>query len=210
VSALDVLSARLERRDPYTLGHSVRVTEVARSIAARLGCDVDDLVAIELGGPLHDLGKLAIRDDVLLKPGSLDEAELEEIRRHPEAGVDMIRDVPELRPAVPCVLHHHERWDGGGYPHGLVGAAIPRPARILAVADAFDAMTSTRSYRRARPVAAAVAELERCAGAQFDPRMVDALVRALGRYGWHPTVTSEDTGTPQESEGRSPVIGAPR
>ena len=175
---LYVLSAEIERRDPYTLGHSTRVTELARSIAARLGCDGSDLEAIELGGPLHDIGKLKIRDDVLLKPGRLDEDELREIREHPAAGARLIRGVRSLRAALPCVLHHHERWDGGGYPFGLAGTAIPRPARILAVADAFDAMTSARPYRPALPVDSALAEVARCAGTQFDPDASGAFLAA--------------------------------
>jgi putative nucleotidyltransferase with HDIG domain len=175
---LFVLSAEIERRDPYTLGHSTRVTELARSIAARLGCDGSDLEALELGGPLHDIGKLTIRDDVLLKPGRLDEDELREIREHPAAGARMIRGVRSLRAALPCVLHHHERWDGLGYPTGRAGTSIPAEARVLAVADAFDAMTSDRPYRPPLTEVEAIAELERCAGAQFDPDVVEVFVEA--------------------------------
>jgi HD-GYP domain-containing protein (c-di-GMP phosphodiesterase class II) len=173
-----LLTAAIERRDPYTLGHSTRVTALARTIASRLGCAGDELEALELGGPLHDVGKLTISDDVLLKPGRLDERELREIRAHPANGARMIRGVRALRSALPCVLHHHERWDGGGYPAGLAGTAIPRPARILAVADAFDAMTSTRPYSAALPHEAAVAEVGRCAGTQFDPAATSAFLAA--------------------------------
>ncbi|HET8607301.1 MAG TPA: HD-GYP domain-containing protein [Gaiellaceae bacterium] len=178
MGSLVALSAAIERRDPYTQGHSARVTAIAQALAGRMGCCGADLDAIALGGPLHDIGKLAIPDEVLLKPGRLDNGELAQIRQHPEAGARMLRGVRALAPALPCVLHHHERWDGGGYPVGLAGTAIPLAARILAVADAFDAMTSTRPYRPALPVDAALAEVARCAGTQFDPEPAAALVEA--------------------------------
>jgi putative nucleotidyltransferase with HDIG domain len=188
MGSLVALSAAIERRDPYTLGHSARVTALAQALAELMRCDSGDLEAIALGGPLHDIGKLAIPDDVLRKPGRLDASELAQIRAHPEVGARMLSGVPALEPALPCVLHHHERWDGGGYPHGLAGAAIPRTARILAVADAFDAMTSTRPYRAALPVDAALAEVSRCAGTQFDPEPAVALVEAWAAGGLTPPV----------------------
>ena len=169
-----------DRRDTSLEGHSERVTAIAQAVAQRLGCGRRDLRAIDLGGPLHDVGKLTIADDVLLKPGRLDEHELLQIRAHPVAGVRLLDGVRALRAALPCVLHHHERWDGGGYPHGLAGAKIPRAARILAVADAFDAMTTTRPYRDALPVDEALAEVGRCAGTQFDPDASDAFLAAWG------------------------------
>jgi putative nucleotidyltransferase with HDIG domain len=175
MGSLHALTAAIEARDPYTRGHSVRVTAIARAVAERLGCDSDELRAIELGGPLHDIGKLAISDDVLMKPGPLDDGQVEEIRRHPVAGARMLRGVRALADALPCVLHHHERWDGAGYPYGLAGTLIPRAARILAVADAFDAMTSSRPYRAAMTTADALAEVRRCAGTQFDPDAAAAL-----------------------------------
>jgi putative nucleotidyltransferase with HDIG domain len=178
VRQLFVLSAEIARRDPSITGHSARVTKLAQTIAARLRCGDDDLRAISLGGPLHDIGKLAISDDVLLKPGRLEPAELLQIREHPRAGAEMLRGLPELEPALPCVLHHHERWDGTGYPGGLQGEAIPRAARILAVADAFDAMTTERPYRQAISAPAAIAEVGRCAGTQFDPAATVAFLSA--------------------------------
>jgi putative nucleotidyltransferase with HDIG domain len=180
VGPLFVLSAEIERRDPYTMGHSTRVTALARTIAERLGCDRGEMESLRLGGPLHDIGKLTIADDVLLKPGRLDEHELRQIREHPAAGAKMLRGIRSLVPALACVLHHHERWDGAGYPEGLQGATIPRAARILAVADAFDAMTSTRPYRTAMPVHEAVEEVGRCAGSQFDPEATGAFIAAWG------------------------------
>jgi putative nucleotidyltransferase with HDIG domain len=172
------LSADMERHDPYTLGHSARVTAVAQVIAERLRCKRDDLEAIALGGPLHDIGKLTISDTVLLKPGDLDEHELAQIREHPVAGARMLRGVEGLEVALPCILHHHERWDGSGYPDGLAGPAIPRAARILAVADAFVAMTTTRAYRSALPVESALGEVDRCSGSQFDPEAAGAFLAA--------------------------------
>jgi HD-GYP domain-containing protein (c-di-GMP phosphodiesterase class II) len=125
---------------------------------------------------LHDIGKLEVDRAILDKPGALDPEELEEIRTHPERGARMIRRVRSLRPSLNCVLHHHERWDGSGYPHGLGGDAIPLEARILAVADAYDAMTSQRPYREPRTREEALAEVERCAGSQFDPQIARVFV----------------------------------
>jgi hypothetical protein len=127
---------------------------------------------------------------LLRKDGPLTPEERRIIELHPEYGHEMVRGIGFLGEARSAILHHHERIDGSGYPYGLVGRQIPEFARVVAVADAFDAMTSTRSYRRARPVPVALEELERCAGAQFDPGMVRALVRALNRHGWHPAVTA--------------------
>jgi hypothetical protein len=209
-ATIRALVQAVDIKDGYTRGHSERVGQASVMIARELGMDDDRVETLRFAGILHDVGKLGVPTRLLRKDGPLTPEERRIIELHPEYGHEMVRGISFLGEARAAILHHHERLDGSGYPYGLVGGQIPECARVVAVADAFDAMTSTRSYRRARPVAAAVAELERCAGAQFDPRMVDALVRALGRYGWHPTVTSEDTGTPQESEGRSPVIGAPR
>jgi HD-GYP domain-containing protein (c-di-GMP phosphodiesterase class II) len=178
VPSLLSLSLTVESRDPYTRGHAARVTAFALVIAARIACTVRELQAIRIGGPVHDVGKVRIPDDVLLKAGPLDDDEQEVVRLHPEAGADLVAEIPWLAPGLACVLYHHERWDGLGYPLGLAGEEIPREARVLAVADAFDAMTSNRPYRRALPQAAAIAEVERCAGTQFDPRISAAFVEA--------------------------------
>jgi HD-GYP domain-containing protein (c-di-GMP phosphodiesterase class II) len=132
--------------------------------------------AIRVGGPLHDVGKLAVSEEILRKRGPLDPDELIEIRKHPVTGAKMLGGIRSLRIGVDCVLHHHERWDGDGYPYGLAGATIPLEARIVSVADAFDAMISDRPYRAAMPREAAMAEVERCSGSQFDPRIADALL----------------------------------
>jgi len=168
---LTVLTGAIEARDPYTQGHSARVTALAEEIALRLGWSEERLESLRVGGPLHDIGKLAVSDHVLRKEGSLEEHELAEIRKHPKAGARLILRVAALREAIPYVLYHHERWDGAGYPTGKAGEEIPLEARVLAVADAFDAMTSDRPYRRALGRAEALAEVERCAGTQFDPQI---------------------------------------
>jgi putative nucleotidyltransferase with HDIG domain len=168
---LTVLTGAIEARDPYTQGHSARVTALAEEIALRLGWSEERLALLRVGGPLHDIGKLAVSDHVLRKEGSLEEHELAEIREHPKAGARLILRVAALREAIPYVLYHHERWDGAGYPSGKAGEEIPLEARVLAVADAFDAMTSDRPYRRALSRAEALAEVERCAGTQFDPEI---------------------------------------
>jgi HD-GYP domain-containing protein (c-di-GMP phosphodiesterase class II) len=168
----------IEARDPYSSGHAARVTAIAEVIAARLGWDEDQIDVLRIGAALHDIGKLAVSDSVLRKPGPLNEPELDEVRAHPAEGARMLELVATLRVAVPCVRHHHERWDGLGYPDGRAGEEIPADARVLAVADAFDAMTSDRPYRPALSADDAVVELERCAGAQFDPDIVAVFVEA--------------------------------
>jgi len=125
---------------------------------------------------IHDLGKLTVPVEILRKPGSLTESELAEVRRHPGAGTRMLDAMPAFRPVIPFVLHHHERWDGGGYPNGRRAEEIPLEARILAVADAFDAMTSPRPYRPAISTEASLAEVDRCSGSQFDPTVAQAFL----------------------------------
>jgi HD-GYP domain-containing protein (c-di-GMP phosphodiesterase class II) len=177
---LDALSEAIEAHDPATRGHGVRVAVLAEAIAVRLGWDEVRLRALRLGGRLHDVGKLAISPRMLAKPGPLDERELRLVRAHPLAGAQLIWSSELTRSALPYVLYHHERWDGLGYPSGRVGPAIPVEGRVLAVADAFDAMTSTRPYRIALPVERALEELVRCAGTQFDPELAEVFVGA-----WH-------------------------
>jgi putative nucleotidyltransferase with HDIG domain len=166
---LTVLTGAIEARDPYTQGHSARVTALAEEIARRLGWSEERLASLRVGGSLHDIGKLAVADHVLRKRGRLEAHELAQIREHPKTGARLLLRVAALREAIPYVLYHHERWDGSGYPTGKAGEEIPLEARVLAVADAFDAMTSDRPYRRARGHGEALAEVERCSGTQFDP-----------------------------------------
>jgi putative nucleotidyltransferase with HDIG domain len=171
VSTLASLSAAVEVRDPYLRGHAVRVTAYAEALARRLGWSSRQLELLRLGCALHDIGKLAIQRRVLNKPGPLDRDETAQLRRHPVEGVRMLAGFERFRPALPYVLFHHERWDGDGYPTGRSGTAILLEARVLAVADSFDAMLSTRAYRPALPIDFAVSEIERGAGSQFDPEL---------------------------------------
>jgi len=173
---LSVLSRAIEARDPHARGHSTRVTALAESIAIQLGWSEERLALLHIGGPLHDIGKLAISDEVLSKPGRLDDHELAQIREHPKLGARLLLRVAAFRNALPYVLYHHERWDGTGYPTGRAGEEIPVEARVLAIADAFDAMTSDRPYRRALSRDEALAEVERCSGTQFDPELVEVFL----------------------------------
>jgi putative nucleotidyltransferase with HDIG domain len=172
VGSLAKLSAAIEARDPYARGHASRVTVFSQAMARRIGLDKERLSVLRLGALLHDVGKLAVPPAVLLKPGPLTEIEFVQVRRHPAAGVRMLRSLGAPREVLPSVLHHHERWDGAGYPRGRAGERIPLEARILTVADSFDAMTSTRPYRAPRQVPDALEELRRCAGSQFDAELV--------------------------------------
>jgi hypothetical protein len=193
-ATIRALVQAVEIKDKYTRGHSERVGRASVLIARELSMDEARLELLRFAGILHDVGKLGVPTRVLRKDGPLTPQERRVIELHPEYGHDMVRGIGFLGEARAAILHHHERLDGSGYPYGLVGRQIPEFARVVAVADAFDAMTSTRSYRRARPVAVALEELKRCAGTQFDPQMVRALVRALERHGWETAVTSDEAG----------------
>ena len=178
MSSLRALSEAIAARDPYTRWHSDRVAVLAHAVADRLGCDQRRLRVLRVGGALHDIGKLAVAEAILAKPGPLTDAELAEVRAHPEVGARIVARVPALRPALPGVLYHHERWDGLGYPSRRRGHEIPLEARILAVADAYEAMIADRPYRAGMSDADARAELLRCAGTQFDPEVVEAFLSA--------------------------------
>ncbi|MFE0171585.1 HD-GYP domain-containing protein [Streptomyces sp. NPDC059002] len=208
-ATIRALVQAVDIKDKYTRGHSERVGRASVLIARELGMDDERVEVLRFAGILHDVGKLGVPTRLLRKDGPLTPEERRVIELHPEYGHEMVRGIGFLGDARAAILHHHERIDGSGYPYGLAGAQIPESARVVAVADAFDAMTSTRSYRRARPVPVALEELSRCAGAQFDPAMVDALARALQRYGWHAEVTSDvpDPGGPVPPPG--PVLPAP-
>lgn len=183
LGAIRALAAALDARDPYTAGHSERVSAVSVRVARRMGLDAAEIEIIRLGALLHDVGKIGVPDSVLSKAGTLTAEEYEQIKRHPALGAKILREVPFLAPHLPIVELHHERPDGKGYPHGLRAHEIPVSARIVHVADAFDAMTSARAYRRGRPAAAAVAELRTYAGTQFDPAAVEALAAVLDAEG---------------------------
>ncbi len=209
-ATIRALVQAVDIKDRYTRGHSERVGHASVLIARELGMPEDRLDVVRFAGILHDVGKLGVPTRVLRKDGPLTPEERRIIELHPEYGHEMVRGIGFLGEARSAILHHHERMDGTGYPYGLRGEEIPEYARMVAVADAFDAMTSTRCYSRARPVPAAVAELERCAGTHFDPRMVDALVRALDRHGWRPAVTADETAPPAaRPPGAAPAAQVP-
>jgi len=176
-STLQALVTALDFRDNETQGHSYRVVQYAVLVAEALQVTEEELIWIRRGAILHDVGKIGIADSVLRKPGKLDPAEWDEMRKHPEMGYRMLRRIRFLEPALDIVLCHQERFDGSGYPRGLKGERIPLGARIFAVVDTFDAMTSDRPYRSALSIEAARDEIRAWSGRQFDPRVVEAFLR---------------------------------
>ena len=177
------LARAVDARDVYTGSHSERVADLAARIATRMGVDQEQVELTRLAGSLHDLGKLAIPEEILRKPGPLSETERLVLERHPQIGFRMLESLG-VDPVAHWVLHHHERWDGSGYPDGIIGDEIPLGARIIFVADAYDAMTSDRVYRGRLTDDQAIAELARCSGTQFDPEIVAALADMLGVGDW--------------------------
>ncbi|HEX7523120.1 MAG TPA: HD domain-containing phosphohydrolase [Candidatus Deferrimicrobium sp.] len=181
VRSIDAMIKALEAKDFYTRGHSQRVTLYSIAIAEELGVTGQELEDLHRASVLHDLGKIGVREAVLNKAGKLSEEEFLEIVRHPETAVRILEPIPFFRPLLPAILHHHERFDGKGYPSRLVGKNIPLASRIMTIADTFDAMTSTRAYRKALPVTDAIAEIRRCSGTQFDPDIVPAFLACQPR-----------------------------
>ncbi|MET9022016.1 HD-GYP domain-containing protein [Actinopolymorpha sp. NPDC004070] len=183
-STLQALAQAIETKDLYTRGHGERVARAARMLGSQIGWDGDRLDAVAEAGLLHDVGKIGVPTRVLQKDGRLTEEEFEAIKQHPLHGVEVVGDIAFLEDARAGIMHHHERYDGTGYPSGLRACDIPVFARVLSISDAFDCMTSVRSYRAARPVAEALEELQRCRGSHFDPELVDEFVTAVEREGW--------------------------
>jgi two-component system response regulator RpfG len=175
------LARAIEYRDAGTSAYLERMARVAGLIAEGLGLPEDEVRTIELAAPLHDIGKIAIPDAILLKPGPLEPHEIEHMRRHPRIGHRLLADSPNrfIQTSATIALCHHEHYDGSGYPDGLAGEDIPLAARIVCCCDAWSAMRTDRSYRKALPIEAAVAELRGCAGTHFDPRVVDAVVAVV-------------------------------
>jgi HD domain len=183
-AALGALCRAVETKDSYTRGHGERVSRGSVMIGAEIGMHTDRLRAIRYAGMLHDVGKLGVPTRILQKPGSYTAQEFAEMQLHPQWGREIVRELGFLDEALGGLLHHHEKMNGRGYPLGLAGDEIPEFARVIGVADAFDAMTTTRPYQHARTVEEAVAELRRGAGDHFDPDIVNAFLRALRRDGW--------------------------
>jgi len=169
LGTLQALTASIDAKDPYTRGHSERVAVLAAKLAEKVGMSPDHVERIRITGIVHDVGKIGVPEAVLRKTDRLTDAEFALMKQHPEIGYKILQDVPQFSDVLPGVLHHHERWDGNGYPRGLAGDEIPLDARILAIADAFDAMSSDRSYRPAMTRDNVMAEIRRCTGTQFDP-----------------------------------------
>lgn len=177
------LTAAIDAKDRYTFGHSERVSFLATDLARLLGLSEAEVETTRIAGLIHDVGKIGVPEAVLTKPGRLTEDEFALIRLHPETGHRILRDIPQLAGVLPGVLHHHEHFNGKGYPHGLAGEEIPLLARIIAVADTFDAMSSNRSYRAALARERVLDEIERCGGTQFDPR-ISAMIRRIDLAGF--------------------------
>jgi two-component system cell cycle response regulator len=176
---VEALAALVEARDAYTGAHNQDVAALAIRLAVALGLGAAEARAVGVAARLHDVGKVAVPDAVLRKPGRLTPEEWAQMRRHLVIGADVVGRVPALRGVAPLARAHHERWDGCGYPDGLAGGAIPLGARVIAACDAYGAMTTERPYQEARTAAWALAKLRRCAGTQFDPAVVTALERVL-------------------------------
>jgi len=179
VGTLQALTSAVDAKDSYTARHSLGVTDYAVAAGRCMGLDDNDVALLERAGLLHDIGKIGIAEAILLKPKALTQEEYRAVQEHSDMGARIIESIPFLKDLVPIVRHHHERWDGAGYPDGLSGENIPQLARLLAVADAFDAMTSDRPYRRAMRLSAAREELQRASGTQFDPVAVEALLTCI-------------------------------
>jgi putative nucleotidyltransferase with HDIG domain len=188
---LRALSAAVDAKDPYTRGHSERVAMLAAMIAEALGQPKEQVERIRVAGIVHDIGKIGVPEHILTKPDRLTDEEFAIIKTHPEVGYSILESVHELVDVMPAVLHHHERWDGKGYPHGLAGLKIPEIARILGVADAFDAMSSTRAYRQGMSTDRALEQIRLGSGTQFDPRIAEAFLQ-LDLSGYRLQLAEED------------------
>jgi HD-GYP domain-containing protein (c-di-GMP phosphodiesterase class II) len=181
LETIETLNATVEAKDPYTAGHSQRVRGIALAIGRQLELPRDRLENLGAGALFHDVGKIGVPDAILTKPGRLDAVEFETIKQHAARGAEIVSKLTRLKDAVPGILHHHERWDGLGYPDGLVGAQIPLEASIVGLADAWDAMTTERPYARALSLTAALEQVRAGRGTQFRPDVVDAFLEVATR-----------------------------
>ena len=179
LETIQMLMYTVEAKDPYTRGHSDRVSEFSVLIGKKIELPENELEILKIGGLFHDIGKIGISDAILQKQGKLTDEEYAEIKKHPIIGANILSNVTLFKDILPIVKHHHERFDGKGYPFGLEGEQIPYLARIAAIADTFDAMTSKRSYRDAMPIAVVKDEFRKCKGTQFDPNLAECFIEIL-------------------------------
>ena len=177
LGTITTLSSAIDAKSPWTAGHSKRVTRYALDIGKEMGLHVKDLKDLEIAGLLHDTGKLGTYQSILDKSYKLTEKETKVLRLHPAKGAEILSPIKQMREIIPAIRHHHEFYNGGGYPDGLKGEEIPLMARILGVADSVDAMSAARPYRKGKPMNVIIAELKRCSGTQFDPKVVDVFVK---------------------------------
>jgi putative nucleotidyltransferase with HDIG domain len=178
INSVRALAAAIDAKDPYTRGHSERVARYAVSIARAMELRPEEVRKVRLSALLHDVGKIGIDDRILRKPTALTDEEFEVMKTHPAKGAAIMSAIPQLADVVPGMKHHHEKWEGGGYPDGLKGEAIPLLARIVSVADTFDAMTTTRPYQKAMEISFVISRIQSLAGTRFDKRITDVLVKA--------------------------------
>ncbi|MDQ5871585.1 MAG: HD domain-containing protein [Acidobacteriota bacterium] len=202
INSIRALAAAIDAKDPYTRGHSERVARYASQVAREMELPAQEVRRVRLSALLHDVGKIGIDDRILRKPSALTEEEFEIMKTHPAKGAAIMEAIPELRDVIPGMKHHHERWEGGGYPDGLKGEDIPLQARIVSVADTFDAMTTTRPYQRAMEVRFVFQKLRDLAGNRFDPTVVAALIRSYEKGELVPIAREE---TPGEAPGETPA-----
>ena len=179
LDTIEILRYTVEAKDPYTRGHSDRVSEFSVLIGNKMGLDAETIHILQIGGLFHDIGKIGIPDSILLKESKLDDNEYSQIKNHPSIGAHMLGNAEIFKDIIPVVLHHHEKYDGNGYPSKLAGNDIPLVARIAAIADTFDAMTSKRTYRDALPIEVVIEEFQRCSGTQFDPEITNIFLDIL-------------------------------
>ncbi len=195
LETIRTLATAIDAKDPYTRGHSERVSSYSMAIARALGLDSDQVFRVRIAAILHDVGKLGIRDNILNKPGGLTDAEYTVMRRHPEIGSQIMAPIRMLKDIIPGIRNHHETWDGTGYPDKLKGDEIPLVARIIGVADTFDAMTTTRPYQSPHPLEYVVAKMRSMAGSRFDPQVVQAFLAAVEAGDVTPPEASPAVGT---------------
>ncbi len=177
LGTLHALSITIDAKDSYTQGHSERVALISKQLSEAAGLDTQTVDRVYLSALVHDVGKIGVPEAVLTKPGKLTKEEYDLVKKHPETGARILEDIRQMQDLIPGVLHHHESWDGRGYPHGLAGLDIPLFGRIIGLADAFDAMSSDRTYRNAMPMNKVLDEIRRCSGKQFDPQLADVFVK---------------------------------